>query len=102
MFSDTQFPLTGSYPSGHSTRGWGVALLLSEINPERAETILKRGMEYGQSRVICGYHWQTDVDAGRLLASALMARLHTNPEFLIHLEKAKAEYALQRDIRQGK
>lgn len=93
---------TGSYPSGHSTRGWGVALLLSEINPERAETILKRGMEYGQSRVICGYHWQTDVDAGRLLASALMARLHNNPEFLTHLEKAKAEYALLRDRQDGK
>ncbi|MCR5814006.1 MAG: phosphatase PAP2 family protein [Desulfovibrio sp.] len=84
---------TSSYPSGHSTRAWGVALLLSEINPARAELILQRGKEYGQSRVICGYHWQSDVDAGRLLATALMAKLFANPEFMAHLEKAKAEYA---------
>ena len=83
----------GSYPSAHSTRGWGVALLLSEINPERAEAILKRGMDFGQYRVICGYHWQTDVDAGRLLAGALFARLHDNPEFQAELEKAKVEFA---------
>ena len=33
---------TGSYPSGHSATGWGIALVLSEINPARQEEILKR------------------------------------------------------------
>ena len=59
-----------SYPSSHAAAGWAVALVLSELNPDRAEPILKRGYEYGQSRVIAGYHYQSDVDAARLAASA--------------------------------
>lgn len=83
----------GSYPSGHSARGWAIALLLSEINPENKEAILKRGFDMGQSRVICGYHWQSDVDAGRLAGAAAVAHLHANPIFMEQFNKAKAEFA---------
>ncbi len=31
----------------------------------RAGARQTRGWEFGQSRVICGAHWQSDVDAGR-------------------------------------
>ena len=44
----------GSYPSGHSIRGWAFALLLCEINPDAQDAILKLGYEWGQSRVIVG------------------------------------------------
>ena len=84
----------GSYPSGHSARGWAVALLLSEINPGRKELILKRGYEMGQSRVICGYHWQSDVDAGRLAGAAAVAQLHANRTFCSLLQQAKDEFAV--------
>ncbi len=50
----------GSYPSGHTSIGWATALVLAEINPQRQNEILKRGYELGESRVICGYHWQSD------------------------------------------
>lgn len=83
----------GSYPSGHSARGWAVALILAEINPDRKEVIMQRGFDMGQSRVICGYHWQSDVDAGRLAGSVAVSALHANPEFMKQLEKAKAEFA---------
>lgn len=83
----------GSYPSGHSSRGWALALILAEINPAKKEAILQRGFDMGQSRVICGYHWQSDVDAGRLADSAAVANLHANPAFIKQLEKAKAEFA---------
>ncbi|MCR4665752.1 MAG: phosphatase PAP2 family protein [Desulfovibrio sp.] len=83
----------GSYPSGHSARAWGMALLLSEINPGRREFLLRRGFEYGQSRVICGYHWQSDVDAGRLAGSAGFADLHANEKFLRHLQTVREEFA---------
>lgn len=66
---------SGSYPSGHTVRGWGMALVLAELNPERQDTLLKAGYEWGQSRVIAGYHWQSDVDASKLLSSATFARL---------------------------
>lgn len=82
----------GSYPSGHSARGWGLALILSEINPQNKEAILKRGFDSGQSRVICGYHWQSDVDAGRLAGAAEVAALHANPIFMENLNKAKLEF----------
>ena len=83
----------GSYPSGHSTMGWGMALILAEITPEAQATILKRGYEIGQSRVVCGFHWQSDVEAGRMLGAAVVAQLHSDPGFTRQLEKAKAEMA---------
>ena len=82
----------GSYPSGHTILGWSSALLLSEINPDRADTILARGYMYGESRVIVGAHWQSDVDAGRLAASAAYARLHTSERFLKQMRLARLEY----------
>ena len=81
-----------SYPSGHTILGWCSALLLSEINPERADTILKRGMMYGESRVIVGAHWQSDVDAGRLAGSVVYARMHTSDRFLEQMRRAQQEF----------
>ena len=83
----------GSYPSGHTAIGWATALVLAEINVDRQNEILKRGYEMGQSRVICGYHFQSDVDAARLVASAVVARLHANDAFIAQLAKAKKEFA---------
>ena len=83
----------GSYPSGHTIRGWAMTLLLCEINPAAQDDLLALGYQWGQSRVIAGYHWQSDVDAGRLLASAGYARLHTNQDFLADMAAARAEYA---------
>ena len=82
---------TPSYPSSHSSTGWTVALVLTELNPDRAEQILKAGYEYGQSRVIAGYHYQSDVDAARLAASACVARQHADEAFQKQLKKAKKE-----------
>jgi len=84
-----------SYPSGHTILGWGAALLLSEINPERADTILARGMMYGESRVIVGAHWQSDVDAGRLAAAAAYSRMHTSERFLEQMQLARQEFRVK-------
>ena len=81
-----------SFPSGHTILGWASALLLTEINPERADTILARGMMYGESRVIVGAHWQSDVDAGRLAAAAVYARMHTSERFLEQMRRARQEF----------
>ena len=85
-----------SYPSGHTILGWASALLLTEINPERADTILARGMMYGESRVIVGAHWQSDVDAGRLAAVAAYARMHTSDRFLEQMRRARQEFQKKR------
>ena len=85
----------GSFPSGHTLLGWSSALLLSEINPERADTLLARGLMYGESRVIVGAHWQSDVDAARLAASAAYARLHTSERFLEQMRLAREEFRVK-------
>ncbi len=90
--TETELSGEGSYPSGHTMRGWLAALLLAEINPERADTLYARGWMYCESRVIEGAHWQSDIDATRVGASIGYAALHTSPEFLAQLEKAKTEF----------
>jgi acid phosphatase (class A) len=83
----------GSYPSGHSALGWGWALVLAEIDSARADAILQRGRDFGTSRLVCNVHWASDVDAGRLIASATVARLHADPAFRADLAAAQAELA---------
>lgn len=82
----------GSYPSGHTILGWSAALLLMEINPEAQDTLLARGYMYGESRIIAGYHWSSDVEAGRLAASAAYAKLHTDNRFLKQMRRAQKEF----------
>jgi len=83
----------GSYPSGHTAIGWATALVLSEINVDNQQEILERGYDMGTSRVIVGYHWQSDVDNARIVAAALVARLHADEGFAQQLAKAKSEFA---------
>ncbi len=94
MLTDEEAELTGegSYPSGHTMRGWTAALLLAEVNPAAADTIFARGWMYGESRVIVGAHWQSDVDASRVAASIAVCALHGSPEFREQMAKAQEEY----------
>jgi acid phosphatase (class A) len=86
----------GSYPSGHTAIGWTWALILSEIAPEQSDAILARGRAFGDSRLVCNVHWESDVIEGRFVAAATVARLHGDPTFLADLEAAKAELAAAR------
>ncbi|MGL4859809.1 MAG: acid phosphatase [Enterobacteriaceae bacterium] len=83
----------GSYPSGHTSFAWAAALILAELEPARQQQILQRGWEMGDSRMVCGMHWKSDVDMGRIVASVTVARLHANSDFQLQLGKAKAELA---------
>ena len=88
---ETALAKDGSYPSGHAALSWGWALLLSELAPDRTDALLQRGYAFGQSRVICGVHWQSDVDAGRLMGAAAVARLHADPVFQAQAALAREE-----------
>ena len=82
----------GSYPSGHTILAWSMAMLLVEINPAAQDALLKYAYEWGQSRVIAGFHWQSDVDASKVLVSAAFASLHNDETFLADMKKARAEF----------
>ena len=91
---DDEFLLSnGSFPSGHAAFGWATALAFAEMWPALQDTIMRRGYEFGENRVICGAHWQSDVTAGYLFAAAAIARAHCNPVFDEDIRAARAEYA---------
>lgn len=84
------------YPSGHATWGWSIGLILAEIAPDRATPILARGRAFGESRVVCGVHTVSAVEAGRTNGGALVATLHGDPQFRADLEAARTEVAALR------
>jgi acid phosphatase (class A) len=86
----------GGYPSGHASAGWAWALILTEVAPDRARPLLRRGFEFGQSRVVCGVHWQSDIDTARMVGAAVYARLHADAEFEADMKAARDEYARAR------
>lgn len=86
----------GSYPSGHAAIGYALGLVLSELAPEHAQSLIARGRQFGESRIVCNMHWPSDVAEGQLMASAVVARLHADPEFRADLEVARAELAALR------
>jgi acid phosphatase (class A) len=88
----------GSYPSGHGMMGYAWALILTELVPDRTAALTARGREIGDSRVICGVHWPSDIEAGRLLGGALVARLHAEPAFLADMATARAEIEAARKL----
>jgi acid phosphatase (class A) len=90
------FAASGSYPSGHSAASWLYALLLAEIDPEHAAAIVARGRAFGESRVVCGVHYVSDVEGGRIMTTALVAALHGKPEFEADMAAARAELAKAR------
>ena len=86
-----------SHPSGHTLLGWSSALLMMEINPDRANEIMARGYRYGENRLVVGAHWQSDTDAARLAASVAYAKLHTSERFLEQMKKAREEFKRIKD-----
>ena len=91
----------GSYPSGHAALGWAWALVLSELMPDRTDALQQRGYAFGQSRVVCGVHWQSDVEAGRVVGAAAVARLHADPVFEAQMRAAEGEIRAARAAGRG-
>jgi acid phosphatase (class A) len=85
--------LAGSYdyPSGHTTRGWTWAAILAELAPDRATAILARGRSFGESRIVCGAHNASAVEAGRLTAASVLVVEHANRDFQADLVRARTE-----------
>jgi acid phosphatase (class A) len=84
-------PGGSSYPSGSSTNGYLTAILLSNMVPEKSAALFARGREFGDDRVILGVHFPSDIEAGRLAATALATALMQDPAFLKELAEAKSE-----------
>ncbi len=81
-----------------ATRPWAgpSALILANLEPDRAQPILQRGRAFAESRFICGVHNESAVEAGMLSASATMAVVQTKPEYQADLAAARSELAALR------
>lgn len=89
----------GSYPSGHAVTGllWG--MVLTSIAPEQATPLMKKAYDFGEGRALCGVHWESDVEAGRILASGAFARLQASDEYRKQAAEAKTEIDNLRKVR---
>lgn len=84
------------YPSGHNSWGWTVGLVMAELVPDRASDILVRARAFGESRLVCGVHNLSAVEAGRLNGSAIVTALHGSPQFRSDMAAAAKEIAAVR------
>lgn len=84
------------YPSGHTAASWEAGLILSELAPDAATAILARARAFGQSRVVCGVHNASAVEAGWMTATAIFAAQNATPAFRADVEAARSELAALR------
>ncbi|WP_107428964.1 glycoside hydrolase domain-containing protein [Streptomyces sp. Amel2xC10] len=82
---------SGSYPSGHTYGGYEAGTILATLLPELAPSILARTSEYGDNRVVLGFHYPLDVMGGRISAQATVAHRWADPEFADLLRQAHTE-----------
>lgn len=82
---------SGAYPSGHTTVGTLMGIVLSNMVPEKKTEIIDRAWAYGWNRVIGGIHYRTDIEAGRIAGSVIAARIMQQPDFQSEYAAARAE-----------
>ena len=80
-----------SYPSGHTSMAFSMGETLARLVPEKAPLLLARAARYGQSRIVCGQHFRSDVSAGQMLGLLIAERLMGKPEFQAAFAAARAE-----------
>lgn len=90
--SDAEEASTFSYPSGHSSRGYMFALVLSNLDPTLTSALMERADSYATNRVICGHHWKSDTNASLLLTAGIFAMVVSTEAYQEQLKKARAEY----------
>ncbi|HXQ12336.1 MAG TPA: phosphatase PAP2 family protein [Caulobacteraceae bacterium] len=90
---DRQDAPQSSYPSGHATMAFAMAVVLAQAMPDNAAQIMNRARDYAESRLICAAHWRSDIVGGQALGTAVGSELLQNAKF--HQELVAAEQELQ-------
>ena len=84
------------YPSGHAAAGWTWAFILADLLPDRAAAIRARGRAYGESRIVCGAHNASAVEASRIAASAILAVARATRSYQSDFAAARGELNILR------
>jgi acid phosphatase (class A) len=80
-----------SYPSGHATYGYVMAYLLSDMIPGRRPQLIARAQEFARQRAVCGVHFPSDLEAGRIGAAWLTQRFLASQEYQASSAGARRE-----------
>lgn len=80
-----------SYPSGHTTVGFTLGVVLAAIAPEKADLILDRARDYAESRIVCGAHFRSDTIAGEVLGTSIALKLLDRPQIKARMNEVRAE-----------
>ena len=91
-----EMAISYDYPSGHAAKGWTWALILAELVDDRAGPILARGRAFGESRVVCGVHNMSAIEAGQMVAASTLAVIRTEPPYRDAMIAARGELAALR------
>lgn len=71
----------GSYPSGHTVRGFLVDGALSQVQPESKAAFQLTAQDYAKSRIVCKAHWLSDTVAGEQVSQIILNTLQHTPTF---------------------
>ncbi|WP_342361660.1 phosphatase PAP2 family protein [Terrarubrum flagellatum] len=82
---------SGAWPSGHTTVGTLMGIVLSNMLPERRAAIMARAWEYGNNRIVGGIHYRSDVEMGRISGSVIAQTIAQQDDFKTEFAAAKAE-----------
>ncbi len=88
-------PAHPSYPSGHASQAYMVALVLSDFDPDHSAVYRRFALDIAHRREIAGVHYPSDGEAGRQLAEDVLERLREVPAFEEKFQAAKAAYVKQ-------
>ncbi len=80
-----------SYPSGHSTLAYAMGIVLAHLMPNHAQEILGRSAKFAENRLVCGFHFRSDIVAGQQFGTITALRLMRNPKFHKDMAAAKKE-----------
>jgi acid phosphatase (class A) len=70
-----------SYPSGHTTRAFVWAILLSNAFPDSQKALHNQARQKAWNRVILGRHFPADVRAGKIYGKYLAEQFLKSPSF---------------------
>lgn len=70
-----------SFPSGHTGYAYTSGILIGMMVPELYQSAVARASQYGESRIVLGAHYPTDIIGSRSLVTYDLAQAFSNPAY---------------------
>lgn len=80
-----------TYPSGHSTTSFEVALVLGTMLPSKRDALYERAYTYSIHRVTSGAAYPSDAEGGHMAATLAVQEMMKKPAFKADYDAVKAE-----------